>query len=516
LVGLIFVIASLPVFALGLIGLRGLARILVGIGKPSEIPILLLAAIPGLFGPLIIDHGIRTLAPRWLAGVILIVLGWPLMAFGVISVRGLLRIVVPLEDTSQIRVLLAAAGVGLLGLVALAWGVSIVARRGGVGRLLIFTGLLFIAATLAASLVLTIRQGIDSGRVSELPALLLFGVLGAFGLVIVVQGARNLSRPGSQWLRRSLVVVGVSAVTLLVVAGIPLYSSHAAEQRWQQAIAEVERLDPGWRLKDLGAKRAVIPDDANSAILVIKAKQLVPASWSYAEAAEALEDAEPQYALDPGQAALLEAELTKITPAMVAARRLKDFPNGRLPDDITNPDTLNLASFGRAQQNLEDAGFSTLLLSYDAANRAQRGEPDGALESCQGSLSAARSMGDEPRWSAQRVRLIYRSIALRAIERALAQGQPSAGSLSDLQALLEDEERQPLLLIGTRAERASWLHVMRDHSSDDLCVCTSGNWKVGSFDLQSSSRVTGRIAPTESLRPAGSWISSRRRESCLG
>src|SRR6266849_718197 len=47
----------------------------------------------------------------------------------------------------------------------------------------------------------------------------------------------------------------------------------------RQAIAEADRLDPGWRLEDLEAARAEVSDEENAALQVLAAKKLLPAGW---------------------------------------------------------------------------------------------------------------------------------------------------------------------------------------------------------------------------------------------
>src|SRR5262249_49235818 len=49
-------------------------------------------------------------------------------------------------------------------------------------------------------------------------------------------------------------------------------------------------------------------------------------------------------------------------------------------------------------------------------------------------------------------------LAVRSIERVLAQGQAHSNALEDQQRLLEDEAGQPLLLIAMRGERAATHH----------------------------------------------------------
>ena len=78
----------------------------------------------------------------------------------------------------------------------------------------------------------------------------------------------------------------------------------------------------------------------------------------------------------------------------------------------------------------------------------------GALASCRAILNAVRAIGDEPLPRSMVDRMLKHNLALRQIERVLAQGQASEVSLAAVQRLLEDEAAQPLFLIGARGARA--------------------------------------------------------------
>jgi hypothetical protein len=52
-----------------------------------------------------------------------------------------------------------------------------------------------------------------------------------------------------------------------------------AEAELHEAIAEADRLDPGWRLEELEARRAQPADADNGALCVRRARALLPAQW---------------------------------------------------------------------------------------------------------------------------------------------------------------------------------------------------------------------------------------------
>src|SRR5262249_40912009 len=96
------------------------------------------------------------------------------------------------------------------------------------------------------------------------------------------------------------------------------------------------------------------------------------------------------------------------------------------------------------------------LLPFDAMLRAQEGDADGALRSVQATLMASRAVGDEPEMISQLARMGVREASLSSLERLLAQTEPSADALKELQSRLDHDDKQNLLLIALRGERAGW------------------------------------------------------------
>src|SRR5205823_3369827 len=94
------------------------------------------------------------------------------------------------------------------------------------------------------------------------------------------------------------------------------------------------------------------------------------------------------------------------------------------------------------------------LLGLDVLRRAQEEDGDGALASCRAIVNVGRTVGDPSELHALMIRTDAINPALDRIERTLAQAQPSDAALVPLQRLLEDEDRQPVLLCALRGERA--------------------------------------------------------------
>jgi ABC-type transport system involved in multi-copper enzyme maturation permease subunit len=224
------------------------------------------------------------------------------------------------------------------------------------------------------------------------------------------------------------------------------------------AVAEADRLDPRWRLEELEADRRVVPEEENSAFQVPlipdergwRTRRWYPGmQWPTPELEEALRDLSLDVRLNEKQYRLLKADLDAVRPALMQARRLVNFPYGRYP--LTHSKDGISTLLPHAQRNRSIAN----LLSYDALRRTHEGDVDGALASCQACVNVGKSLGDEPFFVCQLIRMGCRRMALERAERALAQGEPSEEALAKLQHALEDEEREPLFLRGCRGERAT-------------------------------------------------------------
>ena len=251
------------------------------------------------------------------------------------------------------------------------------------------------------------------------------------------------------FLRLVLVLLAV----LLLGVGWLGYLWYSTDRAIRTAVAEADRLDPGWRLADLEAARAAVPDAGNSALQVQGAAALLPTPWPPpGTSSPSLEDEVDQVPapvrLGEPLSRALRADLTRAAPALAAARRLAGMPRGRYAV------TWSADGIGTPMRHLEQIPRVAGLLRLDAVLRAQDGDVDGALASSRGALNTGRSVGDEPAVVSQSVRLLCQRLAVKGLERALAQGEASEPALAAVQRLLEEEEKEPLQLIAARAERA--------------------------------------------------------------
>lgn len=247
-----------------------------------------------------------------------------------------------------------------------------------------------------------------------------------------------------KWLLFS--ILGLVVLLLGVKAYQFLIGNFSA--KLEEAIAEADRQDPGWRLQELEARRRVIPDDRNSAGPALMVRTMMPRDWSTEKLDRLLEKLPPEAQLNDQQQRelidLLEAVEGPISQALVLA----DMPEGRYAINWS-PDYISTL----LPHTQEVRGVANLLLT-GALLEAQEGNGDVTLRYCQAALNAGRSIGDEPTMISLLVRVACREMTIRCIERTLAQTLPSEASLRSIQKLLEDEEAQPLLLIAARGERA--------------------------------------------------------------
>lgn len=246
------------------------------------------------------------------------------------------------------------------------------------------------------------------------------------------------------------------ASLLLPVALLLAWYGHLRnvnERDLQAAFAEVDQLDPGWRREELEARRREVPDTENSAFQHARILALLPREYPKLE--QAVHDPELRlYELPPDQqpseeqVRRLRALLGEVPDAVAAARRLTEMPRGRFPTVyLADGVTPNLERTHQVRQ-------VSNLLSHDATLRAHDGGIDGALASCRALLHAGRTVGDEPAFVAQLVRLAVQYQGVRQIERALAQGEASESALAALQQTLQTEDPGAALLHGLRGERA--------------------------------------------------------------
>jgi hypothetical protein len=245
----------------------------------------------------------------------------------------------------------------------------------------------------------------------------------------------------------------VAAVVLVVVSAVGLLvSPWFSSLELSNVMAELDRQDPGWRLKDIESSRKAVPDARNSALHIVAVAKLRGGQQVITPAMEkAFENLPPQVQLNEQQATLLEARFAILQKAVPEARKLEDMPEGRYPITYSEDFISTLVP------HLQDAREVCELLRWDAARRVHAGDVEGALESCLALENAARSMGDEPFLISLLVRHGCGTVAVETLERTLAQGEATEHSdpiLKRMQEFLTRELAEPTLVVALRGERA--------------------------------------------------------------
>jgi hypothetical protein len=249
------------------------------------------------------------------------------------------------------------------------------------------------------------------------------------------------------WLRGAGYCFQMTLVYYFVNFGVHAY---IARTKLQAALADMDRTDPGWRLPDIEAARAVVPDAENSALRVIEANKLLPQSpknWIEDDFDTELQHLAPERRMSPAQFAHLRDRLDEVKPALDKLKGLNELPNGRFPITYAqNPLQTMLPEQNKLRRIIQ-------LLVRDSMAYAEAGEPHQAVESCRRAYNAGRSVGDEPIAVTQLIRVAGVIIASKTAERILAQTEPSSDDLKRLQELVEKEDAHPYWTIIFRGDR---------------------------------------------------------------
>src|SRR5262249_37186850 len=163
---------------------------------------------------------------------------------------------------------------------------------------------------------------------------------------------------------------------VLLLTAHSAYFRHQAERRLREVIEALDEKDPRWRLADIEADRATVPDAENAALVILSIRsQLLPPSAELTRVDLPGKGVEPPHRLRDATAALLKAELAKYPEAIEKARTLADLDRGCYPITYT-PDII---STELAVPHTNDPRAVAWLLSADAYQRAEQGDVDGAL-----------------------------------------------------------------------------------------------------------------------------------------
>lgn len=263
----------------------------------------------------------------------------------------------------------------------------------------------------------------------------------------------------SKMLRRLLRLLAVSLLSWFSTA------ARAADEL-AEAIAEADRLDPGWRLDQIMERRTQQrpADENNSALQVHRVIELLTENWPANSVAEATNAGSPRgaalldaldqvplsYVPPDALRTALSAELAPVARALAEARKLATLSSGQTD---FQPAMVFAATPVTYVQRIREVAR---LLEFDTHASIARGDSSAALDSTLGLLNAARSIGDEPTSISQLVRLAIDRIAVRALQRLLAHRQIAEQSLARLQKAFLEEAEAPRFVYALRGERAGY------------------------------------------------------------
>jgi len=265
-------------------------------------------------------------------------------------------------------------------------------------------------------------------------------------------------------LRKRHLLIGALVALALCVGGSFVYLTLLSEQQLRDVLDETDQLDSGWTFRELQAKRIVVPEEQNSAEDLINAKGLAPQKWPFWERSRAnsdiglsqeeldnlhdnFENLEPPFQLSDPQINALRKELARAKISLAEVSKIIHKPRGRYSL------TFSKDFYSTLLPHLQDTRWCADLLGYDVLLKAQDQDMEGAIKSCRCMINAQRAIGDEPTVVSMLGRTGIRWLARKKLERILAQGRPAETDLAAMQRLLEEEDREPLLLIAVRGER---------------------------------------------------------------
>ncbi|MBI3411703.1 MAG: hypothetical protein HY040_25515 [Planctomycetes bacterium] len=272
--------------------------------------------------------------------------------------------------------------------------------------------------------------------------------------------------PKRRWRRWALRIVLAFVVIVVLAFGVRTLFTLWDDADLAEIIAQLDRDDPNWRLEDIEAQRREVPPEENSALQAMQVHAIKGGnglrSWALQDVYRKLFEEKPppsQAQLNIQQVKYMRDRMQALGKTITEARKLKDMPYGRFPISYA-PDFYSTSNTDqqRARELWE-------LLYWDAALCVQDNDADGALESGLAMLNACRAMGDEPTPIAWLIRMAGNYLLIEALERVLAQGQPSEVALKGMQEALARELAEASLVKALRGERAGYHHLMNSIAS---------------------------------------------------
>lgn len=259
-------------------------------------------------------------------------------------------------------------------------------------------------------------------------------------------------RPSStrRWLRRILILATIGGLAVGSFIGWNLYRRYVDDLRLRETIAELDSRDPRWRLEDLEADRAVVPDAENSAnvIRAVRSRIALPAVSPNQDTVD-LANLDPALALTDTQFQEVVDRFESVESAVAPALMLEHFPRGRHPITYTADGISTLLRHVDDMNQAAERVLRPLLLLHLHENDAPA-----AARDCACIVNIGRSIGDEPCAISQMQRPRLVVTAARGVERMLGQLVASDEDLARLRAIFAEEASRDGWPTAIRGERA--------------------------------------------------------------
>jgi len=246
------------------------------------------------------------------------------------------------------------------------------------------------------------------------------------------------------WSPRRKLAVAI-LLLLVFVMGILWVFNRSGSIRRPTEVDAVRAAGRPVTIEELQAQRAKIPDAENSALRIVPlfddlekrvAQVPLPRSGDFGD-----DWAELGERLSPAMMDVIGSYLRDRQDLLAKLHEAAKFPRGAYPIQWT-PDGVSTLL-----PHLSKVRAATRLLCLEAEYRANRGDADGAADSCLAALRVAASVGDEPLIISMLVRIACEATAIDALQRTLALGTPGEAGLDRFRAELLPlaDDKQPLV-----------------------------------------------------------------------
>ena len=243
-------------------------------------------------------------------------------------------------------------------------------------------------------------------------------------------------------------MIGIFGFLILVGGGLTWFLLKKSPEL-KKVRVETDRVDPGWRLKDLAANQRTMADAENGGNIVLSvAKQIPPnVRVMFGDAADRKNPSQPTPDADVAQ---LRNTLQMCGAAVAEARKINYCSDGvyAIPFNLKEP-------MQTLVPHAEASRLTAQVLVYDSYLRAADRDGPGAVQSARALLNLSRYHRDEPILLVQLVRVAIRRQAISALERSLTCANIPDDALPVIQRTLEEEGTTSLLRVGLRGERAN-------------------------------------------------------------